>query len=342
MTDFKDMDHLIISILSGKGNKDEMDQLKTWIENAPENKLYFQESVNIWQGLHPAFNYEEIDIQRARKKVMKQIEGEKVLYKILTYWQRIAAVIVIPLILLSVYLLTEYQQEIKEEIIYQELIAPYGTISHVSLPDGSSVFLNSGSSLRYPVRFGKGERNVQLDGEGYFEVQSDKKNPFIVETSEMKLVATGTRFNVEAYAIDSITAVTMVSGEISISFNDSQPIQVRPNQRAFYNNQIQNIDIVRTDPYKWYAWKDGLMIFRDDPLSYVFKRLSQTFNVEINLKDTTVAEDLYRATFGDESLDEILRLLEKTAPIKFVHHKRTQTKDNLFGKQLIDVYKRIK
>jgi ferric-dicitrate binding protein FerR (iron transport regulator) len=341
MIDLNDIDLLIAAFLSGKAGKEEVGRLKTWIDESPENNRYFQKSVNVWQGLHPAFNPEEINLPEAQRKVMKQIEAANTLKRVLLLWQRAAAVIAIPLLLLSLYLLHEKNANVEEEI-YQELTAPYGTISHINLPDGSNVWLNSGSSLKYPVRFRDGEREVTLNGEGYFDVQSDRKNPFIVQTAQMKLIATGTQFNIEAYGTDSITAVTMVSGEINVSFNHSTPIQVRPNERAYFNDQERKVFLSRTDPYKWYAWKNGLLIFRDDPLSYVFKRLSRTFNVDIHLKDTTVANDLYRATFGDESLDEILRLLEKTAPIKFVHHKRTQTKDNLFEKQIIDVYKRGK
>ncbi|MDR2683159.1 MAG: DUF4974 domain-containing protein [Dysgonamonadaceae bacterium] len=97
-----------------------------------------------------------------------------------------------------------------------------------------------------------------------------------------------------------------------------------------------------TDTYKWCAWKDGLMIFRDDPLSYVFKRLSRTFNVDIRIKDPAIASDAYRATFEDESLDEILRLLEKTAPIHFVQHKREMNANNRYVRKQIDVYRRSK
>jgi hypothetical protein len=98
-------------------------------------------------------------------------------------------------------------------------------------------------------------------------------------------------------------------------------------------------DIVQTLFLK--LWKDGLLIFRDDPLSYVFKRLELTFNVNIIIKDVEIADALYRATFEKESLDEILRLLELTAPIEFEYTKRTQTADNHFDKLQIDVHKRM-
>ena len=227
-----------------------------------------------------------------------------------------------------------------DAIEYQEVKSPHGTFSEVRLPDGTNVWLNGGSTLKYPLTFRKGERDVFLSGEGYFEVHSDKENPFIVKTGQITLRATGTAFNVEAYGSDSITAVTMVNGKIDVAFGNSSPVAMVPGERASFNNLTKQCLIAKTDPYKWYAWKDGLMIFRDDPLSYVFKRLGLTFNVNIELKDPSLANAPYRATFEYESLDEILRLLEMSAPLHFKQNKRVKDRNNAYEKQTIEVYKR--
>ncbi|WP_455637390.1 FecR family protein [Parabacteroides sp.] len=337
------IEKIIANYLSGNTTPEETAFLTAWVQESSENLRHYYQIRNIWQITHPAFNPDDIKLADAHLSVINKIKQQKRLSSIsilLKYWQRFAAIILLPVLLFSIYSWTEKRSIPKEMATYQELTAPYGTLSKVILPDGSKVWLNSGSYLKYPVRFPKGQRNVQLKGEGYFEVQSDKKNPFIVETAQMQLIATGTQFNVEAYATDSITAVTMVSGQINVVFGNSKPIAIEPNKRACYNKQKQKTLFTNTDPYKWCAWKDGLMVFRDDPLAYVFKRLSQTFNVEINIKDPTIADDYYRATFSNESLNEILLLLEKTAPIQFVYHKRVQTSDNLYEKQKIDVYKK--
>lgn len=328
-----------MAYLSGKATEEELRKLEEWILADPENEHSFQEARNIWHGMHPAFNPDEIDVKKGELQVISRIRKPDKLRVLVQYWQRVAAILVVPLLLLSAYLLTERQDNANDLMHYQEIKSPYGTFSQIDLPDGTQVWLNGGSTLKYPLKFTQGKRDVYLSGEGYFEVHSDKENPFIVTTSRMVLKATGTAFNVEAYTNDSTTAVTMVNGRIDVSFGNA-PITMQIGQRLCFDHTTLQPTLIHTDPYKWYAWKDGLMIFRDDPLSYVFKRLGQAFNVEIVVKDPGIANASYRATFEDEPLEEILRLLEMTAPIHFKLEPRNQSANNRFAKQRIEVYRR--
>ena len=340
MTD-KDQIQLIISAyLSGKATVEECRELEEWVRQSPDNNRYFQEMRNVWQVVYPAFNPSEINVFEAEKNIFANIAATKrnIPHTILLYWQRIAAILIIPLLVLSAYLYMNQDNSAYDTIEYQEVRSPHGTFSEVRLPDGTNVWLNGGSSLKYPLTFRKGERKVFLSGEGYFEVHSDKENPFVVKTDQMTLRATGTAFNIEAYTKDSITAVTMVNGKIDVVFENSSPVTMTPGERASFNNQTKQCLITQTDPYKWYAWKDGLMIFRDDPLEFVFKKIGQTFNVNITVKDSAIAKQLYRATFEDESLDEILNLLKLTAPIQYKKYGRNKTSDNQFDKLQIDVF----
>jgi ferric-dicitrate binding protein FerR (iron transport regulator) len=288
----------------------------------------------------PVFDPNEINVSEARLKVFKQIETANPFRRFMIYFQRTAAVLVIPLILFVVYRFAGDFSEAKPET-FLEVTVPCGMFSSVDLPDGSKVWLNGGSSLKYLSVFRKGRRNVVLDGEGYFEVRSDTKNPFTVRTAQMLLTAIGTAFNVEAWPADSVTSVTMTDGKIDVAFNRAGLFTMEAGQRASYNSLTGKSKVSVTDTYKWCAWKDGMMIFRDDPLSYVFERLAHTFNVDIHIKSPEIASDIYRATFEDESLDEILGLLEKTAPIRFVRHKREKDGDQ-YTRKKIDVYKRGK
>lgn len=332
---------LITAFLSGNATDGERRELEEWVKQSPDNNRYFQEMRNVWQAMNPAFNPSEINVFEAEKNILANIAATErnVVRVVLLYWQRIAAIIVIPLLLLCTYFYLNKNSSQYNAIEYQEVKSPHGTFSEVCLSDGTHVWLNGGSSLRYPLVFRKGEREVFLKGEGYFEVEADKENPFVVETGRITLRATGTAFNIEAYNNDSITAVTMVKGKVDVAFGNSSPVAMIPGERASFNNLTKQCLIAKTDPYKWYAWKDGLMIFRDDPLSYVFKRLGQTFNVNIDLRDTTLANAPYRATFEYESLDEILRLLKMSAPLSFKQNKRVKDKNNIYEKQTVEVYR---
>lgn len=341
MTDKDQIQPIITAYLSGKATAEECRELEDWVKQSPANNSYFQEMRNIWQVMNPPFIPSEIDVYAAEKNIMANIAATRrnITRTLLVYWQRIAAILVIPLLIISAYLYLDKDDDLSGTVEYQEVKSPHGTFSEVRLPDGTNVWLNGGSSLRYPLTFRKGERNVFLSGEGYFEVHSDKENPFIVKTKQITLRATGTAFNIEAYKTDSITSVTMANGKIDVTFGSSSPVAMVPGERASFNNLTKQCLITHTDPYKWYAWKDGLMIFRDDPLWYVFKRVGLTFNVDIELKDATLANAPYRATFEYEPLDEILRLLEMSAPIRFKHSKRTVNSNSAYNKQKIEVYR---
>ena len=261
MTDKDQIQPIITAYLSGKATAEERRKLDDWVKQSPDNDRYYQEMRNIWQVMHPAFTPSEINVFEAEKKVLANIATTKrnIARTLIIYWQRMAAVLVIPLLIICTYLFLEKDNGVYDAIEYQEVKSPHGTFSEVRLPDGTNVWLNGGSTLKYPLTFRKGERDVFLSGEGYFEVHSDKENPFIVKTDQITLRATSTAFNVEAYGSDSITAVTMVNGKIDVAFGNSSPVAMVPGERASFNNLTKQCLIAKTDSYKWYAWKDGLM-----------------------------------------------------------------------------------
>lgn len=271
------------------------------------------------------------------EKILHQNQPVSVRPKLsfLHYWQQVAAILLLPLLILSAYLYFKPASQIAET--YQELFTPYGTWSVVNLPDGSKVWLNAGSSLKYPTQFNDKQRVVSMQGEAYFEVESDKKHPFIVKTKQLTVEATGTAFNVNAYAPDHVAAVTLVKGKVAVTLDQKKTISLSPGEKIDYNLATSLYNVNKTNTYKWCSWKDGILIFRDDPLEYVFKRLGQTYNVEFILKDAELGKYSYKATFEGESLNEILRLLEMSAPIRCKEVSNRNTNNEKFEKQRIEV-----
>lgn len=328
------MEEIIIKYLSSEASREECAALEEWIED-PENNKIFQEMRNIWQVARPAFSVEDIDVEKVSLKLSERINRKKnTAERLLLYWQRIAAVLLIPAILLG--FLFQRKPE-SETVALQTVKAPSGSISEFELPDGTKVWLNGGSSLQYPVSFRDDTRTVRLEGEGYFEVESDKEHPFIVNTKALALTATGTAFNIEAYPADTFSAVTLMQGEVRVDYEGGRSVDMVPGTRSSYDSSTDALNFVRTDSYKWCSWKDGVMIFRNDPLEYVFRRLELSFNVDIVSTDPGILKSPYRATFEHESLDEILSLLEMSAPIRFEKQRRSQNSDSTFSRQTIIV-----
>ena len=336
-----DIEIIISRYLSKEATAEDIKILEDWISATPENYRSFLSQKNVWEVSQPAVNPEEIDVDSAHRKVMEQIlhpnQPVSVRPKLsfLHYWQQVAAILLLPLLILSAYLYFKPASQIAET--YQELFTPYGTWSVVNLPDGSKVWLNAGSSLKYPTQFNDKQRVVSMQGEAYFEVESDKKHPFIVKTKQLTVEATGTAFNVNAYAPDHVAAVTLVKGKVAVTLDQKKTISLSPGEKIDYNLATSLYNVNKTNTYKWCSWKDGILIFRDDPLEYVFKRLGQTYNVEFILKDAELGKYSYKATFEGESLNEILRLLEMSAPIRCKEVSNRNTNNEKFEKQRIEV-----
>mgnify|MGYP000858064795 CR=1 FL=1 len=338
------IDILITRLLSNSITVEERKLLDGWLSESADNQEYLGQMINLWQSSHQSFDPEEVNVEHAIRNVHQKIaENERLSpkksLKILVWWQRIAAVLFIPVMVLMGYLLSR-DTDFNPQTAYQEVFSPYGVRSKISLPDGSSVWLNSGSKLKYPIEFKSGSRNVSLTGEAFFEVKSDKKNPFVVNTEKLTVEATGTAFNVEAYETDTIVAVTLVHGKVDVDISGRRKLDMQPSQRISFNNQSNKYKLSTVDTYKWIAWKDGVLAFRDDRLDYVFKKIGLMYNVDISVKDVDIASQLYRATFEGESLDEILNLLKLSAPIRYEHTKRVRSDSGAYSKEKIEVYKK--
>jgi len=333
----KEINELIARLFSKSITLEEKSQLYEWVKKTKDNQLYFKQMLNLWQVSHPAFDPEQIDSDKAVEKILKNLSSKnRIKLPFISWFQRVAAILIIPLMVLTGFLMKE-KNNLTAEIVYQEVYSPIGTQSKINLPDGSKVWLNSGSRLKYPLAFAKGKRNVFLSGEAYFEVQSDKSNPFIVTTDKLSVTATGTAFNVEALSNDSIINVTLVHGKVNIDMGIFNIVKIRPNERLSYNVSSSKYDLSEIDPYKYCAWKDGVLAFRNDRLDFVFKEISSMYNVNIFIKDSIIASQLYRATFKDETLSEILNLIEMSAPIQIKRTKRMQLANGEFSKEKIEI-----
>lgn len=327
---------LISKYLAGEMTPEEKQSFFLWMESDKTNRYHFALLKNIWDAAHTPFSADEINPQQAYTRLKLQQEPGRRKRSLLQWCSRGAAILFLPLLITSAFLFLK--QGSSDNTVYQEVVAPYGTYSSLELPDGSKVSFNAGSKLKYPVPFQKGNRNVYLDGEAYFEVASNQDNPFTVHTDKIVVQATGTIFQVEDYTSDTIAAVTMVEGKVHTTIGNYPSVAMKEKERIVYSKTTNTYEQKLIDPYKWYAWKDGALVFRDDPLEYVFKRISQTFNVEIAIRDERLSKQLYKATFRQESLEEILRLLELSAAIRYKEVERISQDNEYQSRRLIEVY----
>ncbi len=339
-----DIEELIVKSFAERLSSQERTQLQAWLAGNEENERIYADMKNLWQVSSMPFDPGSVDVESAVKRVFARISGKSKTNRQtagwLVWWQRVAAVLILPALAAAGYMALRLLPggNSTDVVAWQEVSVPCGFTSKLELPDGSLVWINSGSKLRYPVVFTPADRTVKLSGEAYFEVASDEDSPFIVETGDLLVKATGTAFNVDAYGGDPVVSVTLVEGRVEVTAGNHKPVVMSPDQRLLYDRG-KGMDVSRsTSSYKWISWKDGVLVFRDDPLEYVFKRIGLMYNIDIAVMDAELARQPYRATFEDKSLQDLLRLIQKTAPIRYVERGKGGDGENVFAREGIEVY----
>ena len=180
-------------------------------------------------------------------------------------------------------------------------------ITKVTLPDGSNVWLNHSSSLKYPSSFQGNSRITELKGEGYFEVAHNAKIPFIVKTGEIQIKATGTTFNIMAYPDEDRVETSLIEGKVELELVDHSGkltplISMKPSDLAIFKKTGYEITTRTISDDRYFSWKDGKLVFNKEPMGEVAKKLGRWFNVDIRIKDPELLELTYTATFVQETL----------------------------------------
>ncbi|PIF00908.1 MAG: hypothetical protein CR994_04485 [Maribacter sp.] len=202
-------------------------------------------------------------------------------------------------------------------ITFNVLKVPYGKTFQVLLSDQTHVYLNAGSSLRYPTKFIKGHlREVFLEGEGYFKVGKDKESPFIVRANGISTEVFGTEFNISSYSNDQSTQVVLIEGSIGVFDKgnrfDSQLHKVlKPNEMA--SKEIgKSISVSNVDVRGHIAWIDGTLLFRNEGFGTIARKLQRHYNVNIINNDETLGDKKFTGRFDVETVDQVLRTFQKT------------------------------
>ena len=206
-----------------------------------------------------------------------------------------------------------------KEIMYNTMRIPVGGFYQLALSDGSKVWLNSMTELRFPVTFAGEERKVYLTGEAYFEVARDSVHPFIVATDEgMEVKVYGTEFNVDTYR-KGMVKTTLVNGKVGIRVSATgEEVRLSPNQMALFMRATQSIQVENVDPYGAVAWKDGKFVFEDEPIEEIMERLSRWYDVKVFYANERIKKHTFTGIitrFAD--ISDVLHLMEETAAVEF-------------------------
>jgi ferric-dicitrate binding protein FerR (iron transport regulator) len=259
--------------------------------------------------------------------------------KIFITYSRIAAILVIPLFLALGFLYFQFNQYSSQKNVFVDVVSPAGSRTSLNLPDGSIVWLNGDSHIRYPAVFGQ-NREVKIEGEAFFKVKSDKKHPFLVSAKDVVIRATGTQFNVMAYNDIPEVSVILKEGKVAMEDENRTLIkEVDPGYELRYAKKSASISYKEINTENYSGWINGRLIFSYTPLSEVVERLERWYGIDIEIVDKELLRLHFKATFVNENIEEALKLLQSTATFRYEFSKRETRKDGSLEKSKIYITK---
>lgn len=308
---------LIISDLKNEITEQETILLDKWRTTDENNALYLELS-SLWEEIqkdaasyHPDTEYYwkqlEAKINSRKKKEVKRV--------IPLYRFRAATAVACVFLVISVFTSYLIGKKNAQPTISSQTYTTLNGKSQMVLPDGSSVWLNIGSSLTYETSF-LSERTVKLDGEALFEVKKDAKHPFVVDVNNIHIKVLGTRFNVQAYQVDPDVRVALLEGKVSVLTNNEEQ-EMAPGEIASFD-KISNILLIEKDDVMFESfWANKSCAFTAQSLGAICRYLERWYNVKIDLDSTIAESHVYSFTITDEPLETILQIMSRINPINY-------------------------
>lgn len=293
----------------GKTSPEQDSEIRSWVESSEDNRKEFFRERKIFDAMIvlPQSQEREVLINNNYKTPFFRIFYRR--------FMKIAAVVILTL---SATLFVQYRISDSKQIIYNTIKVPAGQRSNVILSDGTNVWLNALSTLKYPSVFKKGKREILLDGEAYLEVAHNKNAPFIVHTRKCNVQVLGTKFNIEAYSKSNKFETSLMQGSVRVSLarDNSRSVILSPNMKV---DLLGGKFIVSTiDDIGQYRWKDGLICFRDYTFNDIMATFEKYFDVKIKVLKPGVKSFVCTGKFRQsEGIDYAFRVLQKEIAFKF-------------------------
>jgi len=211
----------------------------------------------------------------------------------------------------------EVQDNEAKQILYNTVKVPVGGEYQLSLADGTRVWLNSDSEIKYPVQFSREKRKVWIAGEVYFDVAHDKKKPFVVGVKDVEVEVLGTEFNVEAYDDQKSIITTLVEGSVRLS-KEKESVIIKPDQQAVIVEGEKQFAVNNVNASNYALWKDGIFYFEQASLEVIMDKLERCYGVKVFYMNQSVKEKRFSIEVKRyKDIDDVLNILSKTNKVHF-------------------------
>lgn len=321
---------VILKYIRSTASEEEKAEVDLWLKKHPDNEEALLQIARIYYACRTQERIVSRDPLRAYWKVDKKLtsqsnlkESQKrgryvIFHRIVIELLKVAAIV---LILLGGNFLLQKDDQMESFPSFQTLYVPAGQRAELVLPDSTRVWLNANSKLVYPTSFKEGVRQVELDGEAYFDVKHNGDNSFVVRTKSMNVTVLGTEFNVSAYSGIEEFNIALLRGSVELNSSDrSGKYRMKAGEQVFYKEgkyvsaQIGNMD--------YFKWKEGVLSFNNQPIHVIIDKLRLYYDIRIEVADLPFLEERYSGKFRvKEGVEQVLKVLQ-------LEHKFTYVKDN--------------
>lgn len=204
-----------------------------------------------------------------------------------------------------------------EKVLYNQVKVPVGGEYQLTLADGTKVWLNSDSEIKYPVQFNKDKRKVWIAGEVYFDVAHNKEKPFVVDVRDVEIGVLGTEFNVEAYSDQKFISTSLVEGSVKLRKN-AESVIIKPDQKAVIGDDERQFAIQNVDAKSIALWKDGIFYFKEASLGTIMEKLERWYDIKVFFSNQSVINKRFSVEVKRyEDINKILDILSKTKKVNF-------------------------
>ena len=277
----------------------------------------------LWVSSAVADDTQQYDVDQAFERFRKRTgldQSGRQSYK----WYRTWSVAAVAIVLLGLITVTAYWQGSRQiQSNFSDIVveAPLGSKTKLTLPDGSTVWLNAGSKMVYSQGFGVSDRRLAFQGEGYFEVEKNDEMPFLVQTHDVNVTVVGTKFNFRNYPEDEEAVVELLEGKVALE-NQLKEEAVRylsPNEKMVLHKATGEMDITSTKVKEATLWTENILLFDEDLLPDIVRELERSYHVQIEIENEDLKQTRFYGQFNqlEQNIYDVLDMLSETGKLKY-------------------------
>jgi len=350
------LEETLVKYLAGSASESERELVLHWIHEHPDHQQYFDELRSYYlltkvnqkpSGFSKDESWKKIQARYYKAQYFAEMEQRKRSHrKTLLYavFSSAAAILIAFLLGYSVFK-GSWIRNNDPLRVQNEILVPLGAKTHVTLADGTKVWLNAGSKLKYPDGFSRESREVYLEGEAFFNVKKDNKKMFVVKTSNLDIKVYGTEFNVKSYPDENLIQTTLVKGSVAIETHSDnahkKAVFLKPNQTAIFFKStpaVRDLEIpeLKNKPeiagecaekivispvanaVPITSWKDNRWIIVSEELDDLAIKLERRYNVKISFASEGIKKYRFSGTLKDETFEQVLQVIQLSAPITYL------------------------